>query len=174
VAAKQLDGETLIEDTRAALQVSGLDPRRLILEITESDVMRTPELALEKLNALKALGIKLAIDDFGTGYSSLSHLQYFPVDELKIDQSFVSRIANGDREAAFVRTIVSLAKSLNVEVVAEGIEEAGQQQFLRSIGCDFGQGYLYSRALPACDVEAFVERWKPGFPMLAASTKTLD
>jgi len=81
VAAKQLDGDTLIEDTRAALEISGLDPRRLILEITESDVMRTPELALEKLNALKALGIKLAIDDFGTGYSSLSHLQYFPVDE---------------------------------------------------------------------------------------------
>ncbi|WP_411278980.1 putative bifunctional diguanylate cyclase/phosphodiesterase [Gemmatimonas sp.] len=173
VAAKQLDGETLIEDTRAALQVSGLDPRRLILEITESDVMRTPELALAKLHALKALGIKLAIDDFGTGYSSLSHLQYFPVDELKIDRSFVSRIEDGVREAAFVRTIVSLAKSLNVEVVAEGIEATGQQQFLRSIGCDFGQGYLYSRPLPASDVDAFVKQSTPVRSRIAASTNTL-
>ena len=173
VAAKQLDGGTLIEDTRAALQLSGLDPRRLILEITESDVMRTPELALEKLNALKALGIKLAIDDFGTGYSSLSHLQYFPVDELKIDRSFVSRIEDGDREAAFVRTIVSLAKSLKVEVVAEGIEEPGQHRFLRSIGCDFGQGYLYSRPLPASGVAAFVEQSTQVIPMLATSTNPL-
>ncbi len=156
VAAKQLDGETLIDDTRTALQMSGLDPRRLILEITESDVMRAPELALAKLHELKSLGIKLAIDDFGTGYSSLSHLQYFPVDELKIDRSFVSRIEDGDREAAFVRTIISLAKSLSVEVVAEGIEEPGQQAFLHSVGCDYGQGYLYSRPMRGADVAAFI------------------
>ncbi|WP_373065289.1 putative bifunctional diguanylate cyclase/phosphodiesterase [Gemmatimonas sp.] len=171
VAAKQLDADTLIEDTLAALQISKLDPRRLILEITESDIMRTPELALEKLKALKALGVKLAIDDFGTGYSSLSHLQYFPVDELKIDRSFVARIRDGDRESAFVRTIVSLAKSMNVDVVAEGVEEAEQQQFLYSIGCDFGQGYLYSRPLPANEVEAFVTHSALVLPMLAASTK---
>ncbi len=171
VAAKQLDGDSLMDDTRAALQVSGLDPSRLILEITESDVMRTPELALEKLNALKALGIKLAIDDFGTGYSSLSNLQFFPVDELKIDRSFVSRIEDGDREAAFVRTIVSLAKSMGIEVVAEGIEEVGQQQFLHSIGCDFGQGYLYSRSLPAGDVEAFVTQAKQVLPVLPSAGK---
>jgi diguanylate cyclase (GGDEF)-like protein/PAS domain S-box-containing protein len=171
VAAKQLDSETVIEDVRSALQVSGLDPRRLILEITESDVMRSPELALEKLNALKLLGVKLAIDDFGTGYSSLSHLQYFPVDELKIDRSFVSRIEEGEREAAFVRTIISLAKSMNVEVVAEGIEHPGQQQFLQSVGCDFGQGYLYSRPLAANAIEDFVTQSKQVLPLRALTAK---
>jgi EAL domain-containing protein (putative c-di-GMP-specific phosphodiesterase class I) len=120
--------------------------------------MRAPELALEKLNALKALGIKLAIDDFGTGYSSLSHLQYFPVDELKIDRSFVSRIDDGEREAAFVRTIIALAKSLSVDVVAEGIEEPAQRAFLQSAGCDFGQGFLYSRPLQADDSCEFLEQ----------------
>lgn len=167
VAAKQLDGDTLIDDTRAALQISGLDPRRLTIEITESTVMRAPELALEKLNALKALGIKLAIDDFGTGYSSLSHLQYFPVDELKIDRSFVSRIDEGDRAAAFIRTIIALAKSLSVDVVAEGIEEPAQRAFLQSAGCDFGQGFLYSRPLQADDSAAFLEQAR-GVRALAA------
>lgn len=165
VAAKQLDSETLIDDVRSALEVSGLDPRRLILEITESDVMRSPELALDKLIALKSLGVKLAIDDFGTGYSSLSHLQYFPVDELKIDRSFVSRIDEGEREAAFVKTIIALAKSMHIEVVAEGIEHPVQQQFLHSAGCDFGQGYLYSRPLAADAIESFVQQSKQVRPL---------
>jgi diguanylate cyclase (GGDEF)-like protein/PAS domain S-box-containing protein len=160
IAARQLSSDTILEDTRQALQLSGLDPRRLVLEITESDMMLDQEEALQKLTALKTLGIRLAIDDFGTGYSSLSQLQYFPVDELKIDRSFVSRIEDGDREAAFVRTIVSLAKSLSMEVVAEGIEEVGQQQFLHAIGCDLGQGYLYGRPMDADLVESFVEEAK--------------
>jgi diguanylate cyclase (GGDEF)-like protein/PAS domain S-box-containing protein len=147
IAARQLDSDSLVSDTRHALLASGLDPQRLVLEITETDVMRAPEDALRKLQALKALGVRLAIDDFGTGYSSLSHLQYFPVDELKIDRSFVMRIERGDRDAAFVRTIVALAKSLSVEVVAEGIEERLQHDYLEAIGCDSGQGYLYSRPL---------------------------
>lgn len=171
LAAKQLDDDGLVDDVRAALDASGLDPSRVILEITESDVMREPEVALAKLNALKALGVRLAIDDFGTGYSSLSHLQYFPVDELKIDRSFISRIEDGDREAAFVRTIVSLAKSLSVEVVAEGIEEVGQQQFLHSVGCDIGQGYLYSRPLRAIDVERFVSDAKRVRPLVAVGPR---
>jgi EAL domain-containing protein (putative c-di-GMP-specific phosphodiesterase class I) len=137
------------------------------VEITESDVMREPEVALAKLNALKTLGVRLAIDDFGTGYSSLSHLQFFPVDELKIDRSFVTRIDDGDREAAFVRTIVSLAKSLRVEVVAEGVEEPAQHQFLRSVGCDIGQGYLYSRPLPLDEVERFVTDSRQVLPLVA-------
>jgi len=158
LAAKQLDDDNLSADVRDALRVSGLDPRRLVLEITESDVMREPEAARVKLEALKALGLRLAIDDFGTGYSSLSYLQYFPVDELKIDRSFVKRIEVGDRDAALVRTIVSLARSLSVEVVAEGVEELGQEQYLRSIACDIGQGYLYSRPLPAADIGTFMAR----------------
>ncbi len=158
LAAKQLDNDDLTDDIEHALAVSGLDPRRLVLEITESDVMREPEKARIKLEALKSLGLRIAIDDFGTGYSSLSYLQYFPVDELKIDRSFVKRIDGGERDAALVRTIVSLARSLNVEVVAEGVEEIEQEQFLRTIGCDIGQGYLYSRPLGAPDVHAYIER----------------
>lgn len=173
VAAKQLDSDQLIDDVRAALEESELLPARLILEITESDVMRDPDVALAKLNALKALGVKLAIDDFGTGYSSLSHLQFFPVDELKIDRSFIQRIEQGDREAVFVRTIVSLAKSLSVEVVAEGIEEVGQQQFLRSVGCDIGQGYLYSRPLRAADVERFATDARHVRPLIAPAPRKL-
>jgi diguanylate cyclase (GGDEF)-like protein/PAS domain S-box-containing protein len=156
LAAKQLDDENLMEDVRASLALSGLDPRRLVLEITESDVMREPEGARVRLEALKSLGLRLAIDDFGTGYSSLSYLQYFPVDELKIDRSFVKRIETGERDAALVRTIVSLARSLSVEVVAEGVEELGQERYLRSIACDIGQGYLYSRPLPASAIAEFM------------------
>jgi diguanylate cyclase (GGDEF)-like protein/PAS domain S-box-containing protein len=171
LAAKQLDSETIVEDIREALMRSGLDPRRLTLEITESDMMRSPELALAKLKALKSLGVKLAIDDFGTGYSSLSHLQYFPVDELKIDQSFVSRLEDGEREAAFVRTIISLAKSMNIEVVAEGVEHPGQRQLLHAAGCDFGQGYLFSRPLGVDAVEGFVQHSKQVLPLLPSSAK---
>jgi diguanylate cyclase (GGDEF)-like protein/PAS domain S-box-containing protein len=158
LAAKQLAEDGLLDDVRWALESSGLDPRRLVLEITESDVMRDPEVARIKLESLKQLGIRLAIDDFGTGYSSLSYLQYFPVDELKIDRSFVKRIETGDRDAALVRTIVSLARSLNVEVVAEGVEEIAQERYLRDIDCDIGQGYLYSRPLPAANVPAFLAK----------------
>lgn len=140
IAAKQLESDTLLNDVRLALGISGLDPRRLILELTESDVMREPEAVRVKLEALKELGVRLAIDDFGTGYSSLSYLQYFPVDELKID------------------------RSLSVEVVAEGIEDIGQERYLRSINCDIGQGYLYSRPLPAQDVEAFLARARRPHP----------
>ena len=173
LAAKQLDSELLVDDVRAALEASGLEPARLILEITESDVMREPDVVLAKLNALKALGVRLAIDDFGTGYSSLSHLQFFPVDELKIDRSFIHRIANGDREAAFVRTMVSLAKSLEVEVVAEGIEEPSQLQYLRTVGCDIGQGYLFSRPLLPEDIAPFVAEHQRSRPLRVATPRRL-
>ncbi len=164
IAAKQLDHEGLVDDVRTALLVSGLDARRLVLEITESDVMREPEIVRQKLESLKSLGLRLAIDDFGTGYSSLSYLQYFPVDELKIDRSFIKRIDVGDRDAALVRTIVSLARSLSVEVVAEGVEDITQEQYLRSIDCDIGQGYLYSRPLPAAEVPDFLLKRRPTPP----------
>jgi predicted signal transduction protein with EAL and GGDEF domain len=173
VAAKQLDSGTLIDDVHAALAHSGLSPALLIIEITESDVMRDPDVALAKLKALKALGVRLAIDDFGTGYSSLSHLQRFPVDELKIDRSFIQRIDEGDREAAFVRTIVSLAKSLRVDVVAEGIEVPAQHQFLCSVGCDIGQGYLYSRPLQSAQVERFVTDTRRVLPLVPHQPRRL-
>jgi diguanylate cyclase (GGDEF)-like protein/PAS domain S-box-containing protein len=155
VAPRQIEYEHFVPDVRAALADSGLDPRRLVLEITESQIMRTPELAKERLHALRELGVRIAIDDFGTGYSSLSHLQFFPVDELKIDRTFVSRVQEGDRDASFVRTMVSLARSLGVEVVAEGIEDAAQERFLALLGCHTGQGYLYSRPLTASATELY-------------------
>jgi diguanylate cyclase (GGDEF)-like protein/PAS domain S-box-containing protein len=155
VAPRQLEDDGFINDVRDALRASGLEPRRLVLEITESQIMRTPELAKERLHALRALGVRIAIDDFGTGYSSLSHLQFFPVDELKIDRSFVARVDDGDRGASFVRTMVSLAQSLGVEVVAEGIEHDAQERFLTTLGCDTGQGYLFSRPMTGDDAEVY-------------------
>jgi len=145
LAPRQLESETLVGDVESALTRSGLDAGRLILEITEGEIMLHPDMALARLRELKALGVRVAIDDFGTGYSSLSHLQYFPVDELKIDRSFVSRMEDGEREASFVRTMLSLAHSIGVEVVAEGIERDTQEQALTELGCHTGQGYLFSR-----------------------------
>lgn len=147
LAARQLDDADLLIDVKRALDISGLHPNRLTLEITESDVMRNPDAARVRLQALRDIGVRIAIDDFGTGYSSLSHLQYFPVDELKIDRTFVSRLDNGDRESSFVRTMVLLAQSLGVEVVAEGIELNSQFEALEMLGCDTGQGFLLGRPL---------------------------
>lgn len=161
LAARQIDHPALLDEVRSALADSGLAPHRLMLEITESEIMRSPEIARERLQQLRALGIRVAIDDFGTGYSSLSHLQYFPVDELKIDRSFVSRLREGDRELSFVRTIVALAQSLDVEIVAEGIEHVMERDALASLGCHIGQGYLYARPLDAIGLASYLALHAP-------------
>ena len=162
VAARQLDHEDLVDDVRTALRNSGLEPSRLTLEISESDVMRDPDAVLATLDALSALGVRLAIDDFGTGHFSLSRLQMFPVNELKIDRSLVQRIQTGDRDAALVRSIVAMAKALSVDVIAEGIEQAAQVQLLEAAGCEVGQGYLFSRPLRASDMARFVADARQG------------
>ena len=151
LAPRQLEHEHLLDDVKAALEQSGLDPKLLVLEITESQMMRAPDTAHATLQALRALGVRIAIDDFGTGYSSLSQLQFFPVDELKIDRTFVARMDEGEREASFVRTMITLAHSLGVDVVAEGIERSAQQQVLTQLGCNAGQGFLFSHPLPIND-----------------------
>ncbi len=156
LAPRQLEYEHLYDDVRNALAASGLDAKLLILEITESQMMRAPETAHATLQAIRALGVRIAIDDFGTGYSSLSHLQFFPVDELKIDQTFVARMDEGDREASFVRTMITLAHSLGVDVVAEGIERTAQQAVLTALGCNVGQGFLFSRPMAINDVLMFI------------------
>ncbi|MFN8574276.1 MAG: EAL domain-containing protein [Gemmatimonadaceae bacterium] len=158
LAPRQLEHASFIDDLRGALTESGLDPRRLILEVTESQIMRAPEQARARLHAMKALGVRVAIDDFGTGYSSLSHLQYFPVDELKIDRTFVARINDGEREVSFIKTMIELARSLGIEVVAEGIEIDSQQQHLAILGCDIGQGFLFSRPLPLGDLSSYLSQ----------------
>jgi EAL domain-containing protein (putative c-di-GMP-specific phosphodiesterase class I) len=147
VSGRQVDHGTLTAAVHAALAESGADARRLTLELTESVAMRQPERLLPVLAELAADGVTLAIDDFGTGYSSLSYLHRFPVSVLKIDKSFVDGLAPGeDRQAeTLARTIVTMARSLGLRTVAEGIETESQRDVLRALGCDFGQGYLFGR-----------------------------
>jgi diguanylate cyclase (GGDEF)-like protein/PAS domain S-box-containing protein len=150
LSGRQIEDDSLIDDVRNAFESAGLDPGLLTLEITESILPRDVDAGLERLQALKRLGVSLAIDDFGTGYSSLSYLRRFPVDILKIDRSFISAVEDGAAEAALVRSIVSLAQILGLRTVAEGIEKTGQLLTLREMGVDEGQGHLF--ALPLSDV----------------------
>ena len=137
---------------------SGADPQRLKLEITESFMMERANETIAKMIALKTLGIGFSIDDFGTGYSSLSQLKKLPLDQLKIDQSFVRDLLNGEKDASIVSTIIALAKSLNLSLIAEGVETPEQLELLRDQGCYGYQGYLFSPALPASSFELFVEK----------------
>jgi EAL domain-containing protein (putative c-di-GMP-specific phosphodiesterase class I) len=131
------------------LSLYGAPPQRLRLEITESSLLADPERAQENLAALRALGVRIAIDDFGTGYSSLSYLQRLPIDELKIDKSFVKCMATDAGARAIVRAVIDMANDLGLEVVAEGVEDRSTWQVLAALGCDVAQGYYFSRPLPA-------------------------
>lgn len=153
LSVQQIDAETLIPLIRRTLGNSGLDPACLELEVTESMIMREPEKSTEALHALRAMGIKIAIDDFGSGYSSLNYIKHLPIDRLKIDQSFVRDIGVDTNSKAISRAIIGLARTLELDVVAEGIEEEQQLRFLRDEGCPVGQGYLFSKPLTAVDLE---------------------
>lgn len=135
------------------LEATGLDPSCLDLELTESAVVKNPETAIATLRELKSLGIKLSLDDFGTGYSSFSYLQQFPFDLLKIDRSFVRNVTEDSKNAAILIAIIQMAHSLNLKVVAEGVETFEQQEFLRQHQCDMMQGYYFSRPVPADSLE---------------------
>src|SRR5581483_10066772 len=149
LSARQLQQAGLVEEIAAVLRDTRLDPAALRLEITETVVMHDAPTTLAKLEALKALGIQLAIDDFGTGYSSLGYLKRFPVDALKIDRSFVKGIGANVEDGAIVRAVITVAKSLNLSVTAEGIETAEQLDHLRALGCDHGQGYFFAKPMPS-------------------------
>ena len=153
VSGCQLQDPALVDEVAAVLAETQLEPDRLILEITESVIMRDTEVTLRQLHALKALGVRLAIDDFGTGYSSLRYLQRFPVDILKIDKAFVDGVARGGSDAALTRTIIALADMLKLRTVAEGVEQEEQRAELCAVGCDLGQGYLFARPLAASDID---------------------
>jgi diguanylate cyclase (GGDEF)-like protein len=156
VSARQLDHDELIEEVRDALQASGLDPAVLTLEVTETALMRDADATATRLHQLKALGVRIAVDDFGTGYSSLAYLRRFPADLLKIDRSFIAGIATSKESAALIHTLVRLGKTLDIQTLAEGIEDQAQLEVLRRERCDQGQGFLFSRPLEADTVEQFL------------------
>ncbi|HEX7641649.1 MAG TPA: EAL domain-containing protein [Burkholderiaceae bacterium] len=153
LSARQFGQKDLVESVAETLLETGLDPACLEIELTESLVMTDVERAIGVLRNLKSLGVKLSIDDFGTGYSSLSYLKRFPIDVLKIDQSFVRDIALDPEDAAIAAAIISLAHSLRLHVIAEGVETEAQLTFLRRHGCDQMQGYYFSRPLAAADMQ---------------------
>jgi diguanylate cyclase (GGDEF)-like protein/PAS domain S-box-containing protein len=151
LSGRQFSQPDLIEQIEAALLDSGLEARRLKLEITESVIMENPEVAVAMLSRLKALGTRVSIDDFGTGYSSLSYLLRFPADTLKIDRSFVAALGKGGKNEDIVGAIISLGRSLEMDVIAEGVETVEQRDILKALGCGYGQGYLFSRAVPPAE-----------------------
>lgn len=173
LSARQFRERTLIDDVAAALSRSGLPAANLELEITESMVMDDAEQSIATLRRLKGMGLKVSVDDFGTGYSSLSYLKRFPLDALKIDQSFVRDLTSEADDRAIVAAIISLSRSLGLKVVAEGVETQAHFDYLRAGGCDQMQGYLLSRPLPAAGITSFLhahrEGWHPD-PATAVST----
>ncbi len=147
VSAVQLEQDSFVDDVATALDVSGLEPSRLTIEITETALMRDADETARRLRAVKELGVRLSIDDFGTGYSSLAYLQRFPVDELKIDRSFIAQLESSTQRDALISTFVQLGRSLNIKTIAEGIEDETQLSRLQAERCDLGQGYLFARPM---------------------------
>jgi diguanylate cyclase (GGDEF)-like protein len=162
LSGRQLEQADLVEVVAGALARSGLPPEQLWLEITETVLMHDTEATIERLRALKALGVRLAVDDFGTGYSSLRYLRRFPIDLLKIAKPFVDGVASGPEGAALARTIIELGVSLGLRTVAEGIEGAAELAQLRRMGCDLGQGFLFAEPLSADDASALLRAGGPG------------
>jgi diguanylate cyclase (GGDEF)-like protein/PAS domain S-box-containing protein len=146
ISARHLQQGELVQDVQRALEISGFEPGNLVIELTESTMMYNTEANLERFHRLKALGVKLAIDDFGTGYSSLSYLHRFPIDILKIDRSFVSRLTSTDDGPDLARAVITLGETLGLDTVAEGIELEPQVAALLALGCVAGQGFLFARS----------------------------
>jgi diguanylate cyclase (GGDEF)-like protein/PAS domain S-box-containing protein len=153
LSARQLQRPELVSEVAEALVESGFAPGDLVIEITESVMMRDIELSIQRLAELKEIGVRLAVDDFGTGYSSLNYIQRFPVDILKVDKSFVDAFDNDPRKSAVAATIIKLAEDLDLRPVAEGIERADQLERLLRLHCDFGQGFYFAKPLPMQGIE---------------------
>ena len=159
VSGRQLDSDELVSDVSQALADTELDACALTLEVTETTLMRNADATVLRLAAIKALGVRIAIDDFGTGYSSLAHLQQFPVDALKIDRSFISRLTQNPEGETLIHTLVQLGKALSIETLAEGIELQQELTLLQHEQCDSGQGFLFAKPQDAATTEAFLENW---------------
>ncbi|HEX9564521.1 MAG TPA: EAL domain-containing protein [Gemmatimonadaceae bacterium] len=158
VSGRELREPAFVEHVRLALGSSGLAPHRLVLELTENILVGNDQSTIDRLRALKELGVLLAIDDFGTGYSSLSYLQQFPVDIIKIDKSFVDDLGILGDESPLSRAVVSLGSALSLRTIAEGVETEGQFTRLRELGCPYAQGYLFARPLAGADVPSFLRK----------------
>ncbi len=158
IAGPQIQRGDLLGTTQQALELSGLPPQLLELEVTEGFIMREADHAIHLLGQMKALGVNLAIDDFGTGYSSLTYLKRLPIDILKIDQSFVRDIPQDANDMAIAKAVIAMGKSLGLQVIAEGVETEQQQRFLIQEGCSLGQGYLFSRPVPAKDLSVWQKK----------------
>jgi EAL domain-containing protein (putative c-di-GMP-specific phosphodiesterase class I) len=156
VSARQFRDPGFVDSVRSALRASRLPPEALLLELTESILFTDNERSREELAQLKEIGVRLAVDDFGTGYSSLSYLLELPIDVLKIDKSFVTGIATSWRRYALVEGIIRLARTLQVEVIAEGIETQTERELLVGMGCEYGQGYLLSVPVNRDQAEAML------------------
>ena len=161
ISAQQLRHENLLLLVRGALSCYELEPSTIELEITESTAMQNPEMTLNILDQLAAMGVKLAIDDFGTGHSSLSYLKHLPIKCLKLDRSFVSDIETDANDASICAAIIALGHNLGLELVAEGVETEMQSEFLSRLGCDYLQGYLYSKPLPFDEIVAYLSARPP-------------
>jgi diguanylate cyclase (GGDEF)-like protein len=167
LSGKHFGHPALVEQITTVISETGIDAASLKLELTESAVMDNAETAILMLKQIKETGVQISIDDFGTGYSSLSYLHRFPIDLLKVDRSFVSAMEENTENGEIVRTVIALAKALNLKVVAEGIESIHQFHQLRILGCEYGQGYLFSKPLPVADIERLLEdnnRWQGILP----------
>jgi diguanylate cyclase (GGDEF)-like protein/PAS domain S-box-containing protein len=161
VSPRQFRHESLVQTVAEALASTGLEPRYLELELTESMVMHDAPQLVAMLDELKELGVKIAVDDFGTGYSSLSYLKRFPVDRLKVDRSFVEHMTTEADDATIVRAIIALGHNLGLKVVAEGVETAQQARALRAYQCDEAQGFMFARAVSARDLPRLITRSRP-------------
>jgi EAL domain-containing protein (putative c-di-GMP-specific phosphodiesterase class I) len=156
LSGKHFAHKDLVEQIRKILVETEINPAHLKLELTESAVMENAESVISMMKQIRELGIQLSIDDFGTGYSSLSYLHRFPINTLKVDRSFVNSMEDGSENGEIVRTVIALAKTLRLNVVAEGIETIHQLHQLRILGCEYGQGYLFSRPVPAEEAEYLI------------------
>ncbi len=167
LSGRQIVQSDLVTVVASVLNDWSLDPSTLVLEITESVVMKDAQAAIVVLESLKALGVRLSIDDFGTGYSSLSYLQRFPVDILKIDRSFIDGLSDDPEDSAIVAATIGLAASLKLETVAEGVETAGQLDQLISMRCTKAQGYYFARPEAAAGVDARLRSSRSAAPTRA-------
>jgi len=171
LSAFQFHNGKLLEAIRRSLEEFKLDPAYLEVEITESALMSDPEESVAILRRLSEMGVLVSVDDFGTGYSSMSYLQRFPIDKLKIDRTFISEVTSSNDDASIVSAIVSLGHTLNLKVIAEGVETPEQLEFLQMLGCDQYQGYHYSRPMPAADFAELIRRDGSGHE---AATPAID